>query len=378
MIPALLLHRTFRTLWTLIWILGSGVPALPLPMAPASSLLNIDVDADGDIDIDDGPHVLWSGSQARILTVRGGRLELKEAAGRFSLALPGLAAKPLMLQPGNPLPAQAVFPAPKKILAVSDIHGRFDTLLSLLKAQKVIDEHLRWTFGQGHLVIVGDVMDRGPQVTEVLWFLRALEGAARAKGGWVHVLPGNHEAMVAAGDLRYLHPKYARKIEGLPSQPELLGPDSELGRWLRSRPILLKLGNFLFVHGGISPELVAQGWDITQINTRFRGTWGVPGHRAEGDAALLLGSNGPIWYRGLLPPRGMRASTEAEIDRALDHFHVGAMVAGHTTQDHVTSCHGGKVFMIDAGILEGRPGEAWLWEAGRAWRAGPDGGREPL
>ncbi len=368
MIAALPLRSLLRAL---ICILGSGLVAVPLPMAPAR------VQA-GAVDVEDGPHVLWSGSHARIFRVRGGRLELEEATGRFSLALPGIAAKPLLLQPGKPLPAQAVFPAPKKILAVSDVHGHFDTLLNLLKAQKVIDGKLRWIFGQGHLVVVGDVMDRGAQVTEVLWFLRALEGAAREKGGWVHVLPGNHEAMVAAGDLRYLHPKYARRIDGLPSQPELIGQDSELGRWLRSRPVILKLGNILFVHGGISPELVAQGWDIKEINTRFRATWGIPGRSAEGDAAVLLGSNGPIWYRGLFPPGGAPSSTEEEIAGALDHFRVGAMVVGHTTQNHVTALHHGKVFGIDAGILEGRPGEAWLWEGGRAWRAGADGGREPI
>ena len=371
MISAFPLRSMTRTMWTLIWILGSGLWALQLPMAPASAQV-------GALDVDDGPHVLWNGSHARILRVRGGRVEVEEFNGRFSLALPGVAAKPLMLQPGNPLPAQAVFPAPQKILAVSDIHGRFDTLLRLLKAHKVIDDGLRWTFGQGHLVVVGDVMDRGPNVTEVLWFLRALEGAAREKGGWVHVLPGNHEAMVAAGDLRYLHPKYTKRIEGLPSQPELIGANTELGRWLRSRPVLLKVGNFLFVHGGISPELVAQGWDIKQINTRFLAAWGLRGRTAEGDAAFLLGPNGPVWYRGFIPSSGTPTATEEEVSQALKYFHVGAMVVGHTTQNHVTAFHGGRVFVIDAGIWEGQPGEAWLWEGGRAWRASADGRREQL
>ena len=368
MSSALLLRSVLRTLWILTWILGSGQMALPRPAAPPVT----------QGDVEDGPYVLWKGSHARIYRVRGGRLEQEEATGRLTLSLPGVAARSLTLQPQIPAPAQAEFPAPKKILAVSDIHGRFDTLLSLLKAQKVIDDKLRWTFGRGHLVIVGDVMDRGPNVTEALWFLRALEGAAREHGGWVHVLPGNHEAMVASSDLRYLNSKYAQPIEGLPSQAELLGPDSELGRWLRSRPVLLKLGNILFVHGGISPALVARGWSLDQINARFQSAWGVPAHTAEGDSGLLLGPQGPIWYRGLLPPGGWPSSTDEEITQALSHFKVGAMVVGHTTLDHVTAFHDGKVFGIDAGILKGRPGEAWLWEEGRAWRATSDGKREPL
>lgn len=361
-------RSVFRTLCLLFWMLGCGLLGqAPNPVPPSAQT-----------ELDDGPHVLWKGSKARVYWVRGGRLELEEVTGRVALALPGLAAKPLMLLPKNPVPAQAVFPAPKKILAISDVHGRFDTLLRLLKAHKVVDDRLRWIFGTGHLVILGDLMDRGPGVTEAFWFLRALEGAARAKGGWVHVLPGNHEAMVASGDLRYLHPKYAKTLEGLPSQPDLIGPDSDLGRWLRSRPLLLKLGDFLFVHGGISPELVAQGWDLKQINTRFRAALGQRGRTAEGETALLLRSKGPLWYRGLLPPGGKPASTEEEITQVLKHFRVKAIIVGHTTLDHVMVFHAGQVFAIDAGILEGRPGEAWLWEGGRAWRVTADGAREPL
>ncbi len=368
MISAMPFRALSRALWLLLWILGSAAAAQPPPPVPGTA----------PCEIEDGPHVLWKGSKARIFTVHKGRLEVEEAAGRVMLPLTGLAAGPLTLKPGPSLPPRAVFPPPLKILAVSDVHGRFDTLLSLLKAHGVVDERLRWTFGRGHLVILGDVMDRGPSVTEALWFLRALEGAARQKGGWVHVLPGNHEAMVASGDLRYLHPKYARGLEGLPSQPELMGPDSELGRWVRSRPALLRLGEFLFVHGGISPELVARRWNLEQINTRFREVLGLRGRTAEGEAALLLRSSGPVWYRGLLPPGGSPTSTEEEIDQALEHFQVKAIVVGHTTLDHVMVFHGGKVFGIDAGIQEGRPGEAWIWEGGRTWRGNAQGGREGL
>ncbi|MBL0209515.1 MAG: metallophosphoesterase [Holophagaceae bacterium] len=371
MIPALPLRPALRILSTLVWILGPGLSAGPMPLAQPGAQSET-------LQADDGPHVIWKGSRARIYRIRGGRLETEDATGRFALALPGVAPRPLALGPAELLPAQAVFPAPKKILAVSDVHGHFETLLNLLKAQKVVDDHLRWTFGQGHLVVVGDLMDRGNSVTECLWFFRALEESARKQGGWVHVLPGNHEVMVAAGDLRYLNSKYAGTIQGLPSQPELLGPDSELGRWLRSRPILLKLGNILFVHGGISPELVARGWSLKQINARLQAAWGVPSHTAEGDAAMLLGPMGPIWYRGLLPPGGPPSSSDEEVTQALAHFQATAMVVGHTTLDHVTAFHGGKVFGIDAGILRGRAGEAWFWEGGRAWRVNAAGKRELL
>ena len=358
------------------WLCSLGLLAGLSPMLvgqpPAAVKLS------GRIEADDGPHVLWEGSKARVYWVRGGRLEVEEARGKVVLPLLGIAAKPLVLKPKPMVPAQGNFPGPAKILAVSDVHGRFDTLLKLLKAHRVVDESLQWTFGKGHLVILGDVMDRGSGVTEALWFLRALQEAARSRGGRVHMVPGNHEVMVASGDLRYLHTKYAQAPEGLPAQPELFGPNSELGRWLRSRPVLLKVGDFLFVHGGISPELVAQGWNLPQVNNRFRAAWGLRGRESEGDAGMLLRSKGPIWYRGMLPPGGPPTSSEAEIAQALAHFKAKAIVVGHTTLDQVTAFWAGKVFGIDAGILEGRPGEVWLWEKGRVWRGKADGTREAL
>jgi diadenosine tetraphosphatase ApaH/serine/threonine PP2A family protein phosphatase len=357
-------------LWALGLLLGLPTALVAQPLAVVSQTARLETD--------DGPHVLWEGPKACIYWVRGGHVEMHETRGKVTLPLLGIAAKPLVLSPKVRTSVQGVFPTPEKILAVSDVHGRFDTLLKLLKAHRVVDESLQWTFGKGHLVILGDVMDRGSGVTEALWFLRALQEAARSRGGRVHMVPGNHEVMVASGDLRYLHTKYAQAPEGLPAQPELFGPNSELGRWLRSRPVLLKVGDFLFVHGGISPELVAQGWNLPQVNNRFRAAWGLRGRESEGDAGLLLRSKGPIWYRGMFPPGGPPTSSEAEIAQALAHFKAKAVVVGHTTLDQVTAFWAGKVFGIDAGILEGRPGEVWLWEQGRVWRGKADGTREAL
>ena len=36
-------------------------------------------------------------------------------------------------------------------------------------ADHIVDDGGNWAFGQGHLVVVGDVFDRGDEVTEILW-----------------------------------------------------------------------------------------------------------------------------------------------------------------------------------------------------------------
>ncbi|MDP2877020.1 MAG: metallophosphoesterase, partial [Holophaga sp.] len=328
------------------------------------------------IETSDGPHVLWNGKEATVAYVREGRVTQQKVEGSFDLLLPGIAAQPVRLSP-EPKAADPGTPnRPEKILAVSDIHGRFDTLSRLLQAQKVVDANLRWQFGNGHLVVVGDVMDRGPQVTEAYWFLHALEQSARSAGGAVHMLLGNHEAMLLAGDYRYVHSKYQRPPTEFPSLGVQYGTNSELGRWLRSRPALLRLGDILFVHGGISPETLKLNLDLDQINDAIRQSLGLRAKDTSGTVATLLGSAGPLWYRGLLPEGGNPQASDDHIAQVLTQFKVKTLMVGHTTLRALASFHGGRIFGIDAGIKDGEPGEAMLFLDGRAWRAKADGTRE--
>lgn len=321
----------------------------------------------------DGPYVQWQGARAQIFSLEDGKLQIRAARAPFTLQVPD--SPPIRLTGRTLPPDAAVFPAPRKILAVSDIHGHLDDLLTLLKAHGVVDATLRWSYGRGHLVIAGDVLDRGDEVAQALWFIRGLEGEAARAGGRVHMLIGNHEAMVASGDLRYTRPLYVDAPEGMPGVVERFGPDSEFGRWLRSKPALLKLGPFLFLHGGISPELVARGTTLASANATLRGHFGEPGQGTD-DAAFLLGPHGPLWFRGLIPGEQDEVN-DAQVDGLLAAFGVRAIVVGHTTLDRVTALHGGRVYAIDAGLKEGR-GEVWIWEGGKAFRGLKDGQRVPL
>ncbi|MGO4780068.1 metallophosphoesterase, partial [Lysobacter sp. 2RAB21] len=76
----------------------------------------------------------------------------------------------------------------ERIAALSDVHGQYDLMVRLLRSNSIVDRKLNWRYGRGHLVVVGDVFDRGPKVNQVLWLLYALEQQARAAGGGVHLL----------------------------------------------------------------------------------------------------------------------------------------------------------------------------------------------
>ena len=147
-------------------------------------------------------------------------------------------------------------PAVDSLYVMGDVHGEFDRLLGVLRAAGLVDAGERWTGGRAHLVLLGDLFDRGPDVTRTLWFLYGLQAEAREAGGAVPVVLGNHEIMVMTRDLRYVSAKEL-------SLAELRGTSytrlfdvrrSVLGRWLASRPAVLRVGPVLLAHGGMSPR----------------------------------------------------------------------------------------------------------------------------
>ena len=145
----------------------------------------------------------------------------------------------------------------RRTLVLSDPHGRLDLFVELLKKEKVIDKELRWRYGRGHLVVLGDVFDRGEGVTQILWLLYKLEDEAARAGGRVSYMLGNHETMVLAGDLRYVCPKYLDVASSFGmTVPQLYGPDTELGRWLSTRNTVERIGDYLLVHAGLGPQML--------------------------------------------------------------------------------------------------------------------------
>ena len=355
-----------RILFLLLALLGAPAPLPAQFQAVAEARL------------EDGPYVLWKGREARVLKVRDGKLQETVHRGPFSLDLPGLAPVPLRIDPRPPAVDPAEYPMPAKILAISDVHGNLRTMTTLLRAHGAVDVGGRWTFGRGHLVVLGDVFDRGPNATEVFWLIRSLEAQAAKAGGRVHMLLGNHEAMVLKGDLRYLHPKYQKLLRGtLPlSLPELYGPETELGRWLRTRPTLLRLGPYLFVHGGLSRAFLDLDLGIQACNKVLRENLDTP--RADATTERLFGPEGPLWYRGMVADPGEGGVDPEVLERALKAFKVRAIVVGHTTLERVSSLHGGKVFGIDGGMKGQVSGEAWICRDGKVFRGGVDGRRDVL
>lgn len=265
------------------------------------------------------------------------------------------------------------------IAVISDIHGEFNSYVDILQASGVIDNKLNWKFGKGHLVVLGDIFDRGDKVTEVLWHLFGLERQAEEYGGKVHLLLGNHEFMMFLGNTTDINEKY-KKVEALTSTrySELFSESSVLGRWLRSKPVMISAGGTLFVHGGISPELLKKNFSIKQINKIF--STKILGKAPEEiytdeDLRFFSNSSGPLWYRGYFESSDF---CEGNVDSILLFYDKRHVVVGHTPGSEIRSLHNCKVMGIDSGMMYKRPGEMLFIISDRFYRVTCDGSRISL
>jgi len=81
-----------------------------------------------------------------------------------------------------------------RVVAISDVHGMWRNLYNLMLNTHLIDNQLHWRGGKTLLIVTGDSIDKGPDSLYVIDFWINLIPQARAVGGDVLVLLGNHEA----------------------------------------------------------------------------------------------------------------------------------------------------------------------------------------
>jgi hypothetical protein len=233
------------------------------------------------------------------------------------------------------------------IIAISDIEGGYKSFRDFLINSKVIDADLNWKFGKGHLVLVGDFVDRGWSVTQVLWFIYKLEQDAEKHGGFVHFIIGNHELKNMQGNFDSSADKYlavSRILEK--KQSELYDPTSFLGKWLSSKNSIELINGNLFAHGGIHPDIADSNLSLDEINQIIRDNYYrayYPKTKKTNVQLLTSNKTGICWYRGYFKDD----LTQEEVEMGLDVFNAKTVIVGHTLQSKVNKTYNGKVIGID-------------------------------
>lgn len=349
-------------------------------------------------------------------------------------------------------PAKTAADQRDAVVAIGDVHGDFDDFVIILQRAGLIDAQHHWTGGQTTLVQVGDLLDRGPKAREVMDLVISLEKEAPKAGGRVVSLLGNHEMMNIMGDLRYVtaenyaayadsnsaerqksaYQEYvkwrnshaqllaelpqpmelteaewmARHPLGFVEQREALSPNGSYGKWLREHSAVAKIGEVIFLHGGIHPNLAHLKLDT--INSHIRDEIKAFDSAKQGlvdqkvilpfftlqeitaavqaeltaerkslvpsdqqKQARLVGFlgygdwlsvrvDGPLWFRGY--DQWSEEEGAAQIGKVLESYNAKRIVVGHTVQKggRMRPRFGNRVFLIDTGMLSsyypgGRP-----------------------
>ncbi len=250
-------------------------------------------------------------------------------------------------------------PKGRRVVAVGDLHGDLAAARRVFQLVGASDDQGHWRGGNLVLVQTGDLLDRGSNERELLEWLQQLESEAKAAGGALLVLNGNHEIMNVAGDFRYVtgpgfadfaserSPAPGAALERLPAEARgraaAFFPGGRWARWLAAHPVVLRVDDTLFVHGGLRLAHVTYG--LSRINREIAAwMWGT--------AALpaALGSDdSPYWIRDY---GGELSEADcAGLEQMLAAAAAKRLVVGHTPQKTgVTEACGGKVVRIDVGL----------------------------
>lgn len=171
-------------------------------------------------------------------------------------------------KPAPPARGEFAVPDGRRVYAIGDVHGRddlFAELIGLIRADNAERDNAEVT-----LVLLGDLVDRGPQSAEVV------ERAIRLKDEFpdTRLLIGNHEECFLAaltgdvsrlryfmriggdatvqsywkGDVSFLEASFEQVAEQL---PDMVPPEHV--QFLGSGEDVIEIGGYIFVHAGIRP-----------------------------------------------------------------------------------------------------------------------------
>ena len=186
----------------------------------------------------------------------------------------------------------------KRILAVGDIHGCFEKLISLWKKISVTPEDL--------VIFLGDYVDRGRENVKVLkWIM------TESKKKNVVALCGNHEDMLKTDILAGYVNTNAYGTLGEIALQNLKEPHfvDEVFKFLKNLPYSFELEigekKYFFCHAGIDPTLPFDEQaeeDLLWIREKFFSFY-------EGEKIIVVGHTSPMFLK-----------TEEEITQILTEF----------------------------------------------------------
>lgn len=265
-----------------------------------------------------------------------------------------------------------------KIIAVGDLHGDYKIFIKILEMTKLIDSNGNWVGKDTYVVQVGDTLDgKRPDVTpdkefldesgeiELMRYIIQLDSQAKRFGGRVISLLGNHELYpyylkddphflkdyVKTKDIQTLKEKFNGA-----DRLKFFQPGKEGANLLsRTRPLLIQLGEFLFIHGSITNKLIKYGLDsngkvnISKINEQtskwLSGKGKIPKYLED------TTSENPVFSRMYSSDQDFNKSECDKISKQLSYFNnVNYVVMGHSRYKNINATCQNKLIRTDVSL----------------------------
>ena len=256
----------------------------------------------------------------------------------------------------------------ERVVAIGDLHGDYEQYINVMRSAGVLDKRGKWSGGKTHLVQTGDITDRGADSRKIIDHLVKLAKQAKRKGGYIHMLIGNHEAMNVTGDLRYVSEgefkafttrnsarlqerQWESQLGWMQANTEtfeeldlvayrqewektvplgwvehrnawVLG--GEYGGWVKENPVAVQINDTIFLHGGISAK-------YCKFSLRSLTEQVIAGMESYDPAveSIVYDPLGPIWYRGLATEDEAGVFSQT-LDNILTRYTAKRIVIGHS------------------------------------------------
>jgi hypothetical protein len=256
----------------------------------------------------------------------------------------------------------------ERVIAIGDLHGDYERYIDVMKSAGLIDKKGKWSGGTTHLVQTGDITDRGADSRKIIDHLVKLSRQAKKKGGYVHLLIGNHETMNVVGDLRYVsegeykafatgnsrrlqNKQWERQLEWMSvNTPDFAELDleayrieweqqvplgwvehrmawsfnGEYGKWVKDNAVAIQINDSIFLHGGISAKYCK--FSLQSLTEQVIAAME---NYDRSVTTIMDDPLGPVWYRGLASEEEADLFSQT-LDNILNRYGAKRIVVGHT------------------------------------------------
>lgn len=257
---------------------------------------------------------------------------------------------------------KGIYNPPYKLIVIGDIHGDLNVFIHCLKKSKLINNDLNWIGGKTYVVQIGDVLDRLSRTSEkndedsefkILNLIHKLQIQSYMKGGAFHCIIGNHELMNVMGIMDYVSNDGIKHFGGKKNRINALKPGTPITCYLGTFwNGIIKIGNYIFVHGGICNTTSKYNIKYTNLllRTYLNGNTNLINNNHF--KKLFLDDDSLCWNRKYSSKKNYTDDELNNLKLYLKRYNAKNLIIGHTPQNNINSINNGLIWRIDCGMSD--------------------------